>query len=86
MSALQRNCDKRSHMTHKMRKAWLENLFKQLLFVDLIKHFGSSSKIVNILGISLRGNYTTLCLLGARVIYIVKNRLPMLFTRLKQNR
>ena len=84
-SALQRNCDKRTKMSHGERKQFIRKLYQGDLFQRLIPYAQGSSRVVHILASWLKGRHTRLCLLGGRSIYIVKNQLPMVFAKVKQN-
>ncbi len=85
-SALQRNCDKRAGMTHNDRKRFVQELYQDALFQELISNAQGRGRVVQMLASWLRGRYTSLCLLGARGIYLIKNQLPMVFAKAKQNR
>lgn len=85
-SALQRNCDKRSGMKHRDRKAFLRSLYQDALFVELMPYAQGESRLVHTMGMCLNKRQTALCLAGGRLIFIVKTKLPMLFAKAKQNR
>ncbi len=85
-SALQRNCDKRAGLSHKGRKEFIQALYRDTLFKELIAHAQGNSRLVHMMAGWLKGHHTCLCLCGGRGIFIIKNRLPMLFARAKQNR
>lgn len=85
-SALQRNCDERSNMNHKERKAWLKNVFSEELFNEIIPCGKPDSKMLQIMLFNLKHKNTCICLAMGRTIYIVKNKLPMVFARIKQKR
>lgn len=85
-SALQRNCDPRSGMDGRQRKAFVQGLYEDPLFQELIPYAKGNSRIVRLLADWLRGQHTILCLWAGRGIYLVKNRLPMVFARAKQKR
>lgn len=86
ISGLQRNCDKQSAMDHKERKAWLEALYNDSLYNELIAHFKTDNTVLNILGKLLKSKNTGLALAAARFVYIVKTKMPIVFAKLKQNR
>ncbi len=80
-SALERNCDKRSKMSHKERK----NFFKEVLETERYKNLSNHMKgngYIGILAKILHTKSSLLCLGFARIIYIVKRYLPKLFTKL----
>lgn len=85
-SALQRNCDKRAGMTHNDRKQFMRELYQDSLFQELISNAQGSGWVVHMLAGWLKGRHTSLCLLGGRGIYLIKNQLPMVFAKAKQNR
>ena len=85
-SALQRNCDKRADMSHKDRKDFVRRLYQEELFRELIPYAQGNSRLVHMMAGWLKGRHTGLCLFGGRGIYIVKNKLPMIFAQAKQNR
>lgn len=80
-SALERNCDKRSEMPHKKRKAFFKEVLKTERYKNLSKHL-SGDGFIGILAKILRTRSSFLCLGVARIIYLVKRFLPKLFTRL----
>lgn len=87
LSALQRNCDKRSRMTHAMRYKWCRGLFGQGLFNELIPAArAKDSKALSVMLVFLRWKKTILCLAMGRTVYIIKNRLPILYSKLKSGR
>lgn len=85
-SALQRNCDERSRMKSKQRKNWMKAVFQEELFNALIPYGKPESKVLKIMIFGLQHKSVLLCVGLGRVIYIVKNKLPMLFSRVKQKR
>ena len=82
-SALQRNCDSRSKMTHKDRKNWLLNIFREELWIELSPYLTLNMSLQGILSRFLKMKNTFLCLMAGRFIYIVKEKLPMLFAKAK---
>lgn len=85
-SALQRNCDERSKMNHKKRKAWLKNVFAEELFNEIIPCGKPDSKMLQVMLLNLKHKNICICLILGRTIYIVKNKLPMVFSEIKQKR
>ena len=85
-SAVQRNCDKRSGMSHLSRRAWIIRLTQEPLVRELLPYAKSEGKLLSILIVMIRKKWISGILLIGRVIYICKNRLPMLFSVLKQKR
>lgn len=82
-SALQRNCDKRSKMNHKDRKEWLEKIFDEKLWLELSPQLTLNISLQGILSRLLKMRSTILCLSAGRFIYIVKEKLPMIFSKAK---
>lgn len=85
-SALQRNCDKRSNMSHKDRKEWLKNLFTSELFIDIVPSAEADSRMMKVLIRFLVQKSVFMILASSRVVFIVKNKMPTLFSRFRQNR
>lgn len=79
-SSLQRNCDPRMGMNHKKRKQFLSAAYETDLFKSLKNAMGGRG-LSGVMAACLRGKHTGLCLLIARAIYIIKNKLPMLFLK-----
>lgn len=73
-------------MSHADRKRFLAELYEQPLFNDLISFSHGSSRLVRLMAAWLKKHRTGLCLMGGRGIYIVKNKLPMVFAKAKQSR
>lgn len=85
-SAIQRNCDKRSGMSGKEQKKFIEDLFGTYLYQELIGYVSSENKIVKRLSSFLRNKNVNACYLTGKGIHLVKNKLPILFSKVKQNR
>lgn len=87
LSTLQRNCDKRSGMHHKQRKDWCKKLFRQELFQELIpKAKAKDSRVLQILIGFLRREQTAVCLMMGRAVYIIRNKLPVVYSKVKSGR
>lgn len=80
-SALERNCDKKSAMTHKQRKDFIEKVFGSDRYKKLSLHLCGGG-FIGIMARVLKTKSSLLCLLFARVIYLVKRFVPGLFRRL----
>ena len=80
-SALERNCDERSKMSHKDRKNFFKEVLETERFSKLSKHLKGDGYI-GILAKILKTKNRFFCLLVARVIFVVKRYLPKLFTKL----
>ncbi|MEG1835100.1 MAG: glycosyltransferase, partial [Oscillospiraceae bacterium] len=85
-SAIQRNCDKNANLNFSSRKQWIENQYTQNLFLELIPFTLPSSKIVKIMLFLLKKQYTFALLLMGRLMFFVKKKFPMVFSRIKQNK
>lgn len=85
-SAIQRNCDKNAKMNLRQRKVWIERLFEEELYHELIPYGKSESAVLKVMLKALKWENTIFCLALGRVIFILKNNLPMLFSKVKQNR
>lgn len=87
LSALQRNCDKRAKMTHGMRRRWCKEVFSQKLFQELIPDAGSDeSKTLQIALKMMKTKSVSLCLLMGRVIYIAREKMPLVYSKVKSGR
>lgn len=85
-SALQRNCDIRSEMSHKERKKWMKQVFQDEIFQKVIVYGNADSLILKIMIFLLQHRMTLSCVILGRIIFIVKNKLPMVFSIVKQKR
>ncbi len=85
-SALQRNCDVRAKMKFKDRKQWMKSVFYENVFNEIIPYGKPESSVLKIMISCLKNKRVYGCLILGRFIYIVKNKLPMLFAKVKQNR
>lgn len=85
-SALQRNCDKRAKMSFGGRRKWTKLLLEEPLVKELIPYAQSDGKLLEIMITLLKSRSISGITMLGRVIYICKNRLPMLFAVLKQKR
>ena len=84
-SALQRNCDGRSQMNGKARKKFLRSVFDDGLFKEL-SPFITAGGYAGILYRGLKKQRIGFCLLSARIIYIIKEKMPIVFAALKHRR
>ncbi|MBO4432932.1 MAG: glycosyltransferase family 2 protein [Clostridia bacterium] len=84
-SALQRNCDPRANMNGKARKAFLRDVFDGALFKELSPHIKISG-VAGVLYGALKRKSTLSCLSFGRIIYIIKDKLPIIFAAAKQKR
>ncbi len=86
LSAVQRNCDKRAKMSVKDRKDFIRELYKDELFLELVPYTHPQNAIVKLIVALLKKRSVVLLGLLGRVVYLVKNKMPMMFSRVKQNR
>ena len=84
-SALQRNCDRRSGMDRHARRSFLETVFKDELFKELNSFIGTGG-YAGILYGALKKQKTGLCLFYGRIIYIIKEKLQVIFAAAKQKK
>lgn len=87
LSALQRNCDKRSHMNCFVRYQWCKRVVKQPIYEELIPYARSkeSKTLAAALYIFRRGN-VPVCMLMGRIVYICKEKLPTIYSKVKSGR
>lgn len=85
-SALQRNCDRRARMNHYDRIQWIQNVMNKEIYKELIPYGESQSKVIKMMLCLLKQERKTACVFCGRLIFIIKNKLPMFFARVKQKR
>lgn len=85
-SAISRNCDKRAHMSHTDRKRWLEKVFADGLFCELISFAGAQSLAIRVMIALLQKRQLFGSLVFGRMLYIVQTYLKNTFNKLKQAR
>lgn len=87
LSALERNCDKRSGMNHALRYKWCRAVFAQGLFNELIPVARAKESLaLRIALVLFRYRRAMLCLMMGRGIYIVRKFLPMVYSKVKSGR
>lgn len=87
VSALERNCDRRSGMSHTRRYRWCRAVFCDGLFEDLIPSArAKDSKVLSIALVLLRWKKTMLCLMMGRGIHVIRGGMPMLYSKVKSGR
>lgn len=84
LSALQRNCDRRAHMCHRQRKEWLQVQYASTLYKTLIDFAAPENKLLGIFASLFRKKSVGMALMCARTVYIIKNKMPIVFAKLKQ--
>ena len=87
LSALQRNCDHRSHRNVFARYQWCKRVVKQPLYEELIPFARSkdSRTLAAALYIFRRKNVPA-CLLLGRIVYLCKEKLPTVYSKVKSGR
>ncbi|MEG2700541.1 MAG: glycosyltransferase family 2 protein [Hungatella sp.] len=87
LSALQRNCDPRAQMTYRRRYGWCKTLCSKELFKELIPSAkAKDSRALELLLWFLKRENKVMCLTMGRAVYIVKNKLPMVYSKVKSGR
>lgn len=87
LSAMERNCDKRSGMDHGDRRRWCRALFSDPLFGELIPQARArDSRALSVWLTLLRGKRPALCLAMGRTVYCAHSKLPMLYSKIKSGR
>lgn len=85
-SAIQRNCDSRAHMNCRDRRKWTARLLKEPLVAALIPYAYSDGRLLEVMIRILRSKNILLITALGRIIYVCKDRLPLVFSKLKQKR
>lgn len=87
LSALERNCDKRSEMTHAQRYKWCRSVFADGLFNELIPVARAKESLsLRIALVLFRWKRAILCLIMGRGIYVIRKFLPMVYSKIKSGR
>ncbi len=87
LSALERNCDKRSGMKYNDRKAFCRNVFGSALFYALIpKAQAQDSRALKIALTLMKSGNIALCLALGRIVHIIRSGMPMLYSKVKSER
>ena len=87
LSALERNCDRRTNMSMSDRFFWCKELFAQELFEILIP--GAKARDSRVLRIALsvlKMKNPVLCMMMGRGIHIIRTGLPTLYSKTKSER
>lgn len=85
-AGLLRQFDPRANSNGRKRREWLRQRYDSELFKRLMPLASPENRVVRIMGRLLQGQHTTLCLAAVRAMHVMRNSLPLLFSRLKQNR
>lgn len=86
LSALQRNCSRAAHMNTAQRRRWVQKQFKSKTYKKLKPFLYPDNRVLKLLAWAIRTEKPALCVFIGRGIYIVKEKCPGIFSRLKQNR
>lgn len=87
LSALERNYDKRAKMTVKERREFCRNIFKDGLFEELVmKGKASESRMLKIALRLMKSRNVTINLFFAYGIHIARQKLPVLYSKVKSGR
>lgn len=86
LSALQRNCSKAAKMSHLDRKNWIKKQFQSPTYQRMKASLYPDNRLLKLLAWGIRNEKIKFCLFMGRAIYIVKEKCPGIFSRLKQNR
>lgn len=85
-SALERNCDKRAEMNFIKRYQFVRQVYQSHIYQELLPYAKGEKLPVKVLLFTVKHKLTLCSLCLGRVIYVVKNKMPGLFLKLKQNR
>ena len=87
LSALERNCDPKSGMTGKDRRAFTNEILADPLFKDLVTVAeAKDSRMLKIALKVLNARSAFLCIGFGRCIHIVRTKLPMIYSKTKSER
>ena len=81
LSALVRNNDAKAHMTHRDKRNWVKKLYNDTTFRGLVNRCSPDSLVMKILRAFYKIKWTEGCLLMGKVVYIVKEKIPKLYTK-----
>ncbi|MDY3052147.1 MAG: glycosyltransferase family A protein [Ndongobacter sp.] len=86
VSALQRNCDARANMTRRDRRAFLQEVYASEPFQRLMPHAHSDSRALRLFIRQFRRKNLSLTLFLGHLVYLVRQKAPILFGKMKKNR
>lgn len=87
LSALQRNCDPRAEMCMRKRVYWCKKVFQERLYQELIPWAkANDSRALTLTLFFMKRKCLSGCLLLGRVVYMIKNKLPMIYSKVKSER
>lgn len=85
-SAIERNNEQKSHMSHHDKVFWMNHLFKSELYHRLSPYFQTGCDALGVMSFFLKRKQIHACLMTGNVIYFVKKKNPTLFAKVKQKR
>ena len=87
MSSIEQNTNPRSGMNHESRIAWLERLYQEPLFNELVTYAQAQDSTSLSICIQLLNDHNTPALLAlGRIIHVVRTRNTTLYTKVKSHR
>lgn len=87
LSALTRNFDKKSGMSRRVRRQFCKKIFADPLFGELVPWGKASDSRALKIALSVMKTKNVTCnLIFARMIYLVKTKLPVIFSKVKSGR
>ncbi|MBE5969360.1 MAG: glycosyltransferase family 2 protein [Lachnospiraceae bacterium] len=86
LSAISRNCDKRSGMDASGQRKWLENVFESPLFCKLSNYMNSDNPKLEKIVSAFKNKDISKSLRYGKMAYFVKTKCSKIFSKLKQNR
>lgn len=86
LSALQRNCSDAANMHFLDRRRWVKRQFESQIYRRLKPFLHPDNRLLKLLAWGIRTEKAVFCVLIGRGIYIIKEKYPNVFSRLKQNR
>jgi hypothetical protein len=85
-SAIERNNEPKSHMSHHDKVLWTNHLFESELYYRLSPYFQTGCDALGIMSSFLKRKQIRACLATGNVIYFIKKKHPALFAKVKQKR
>jgi len=86
LSALMRNCDKRSELTLAQRRNWVKKVSHTKLYREIVENQKINSKMLRMLKILMNNQAILGCLMMGRLMYLIKKTTPMIFALGKMKR
>ena len=85
-AGLQRCFDPRANMSGKDRRNWVENVYGSELYQQLMPYSHPQNRVLKVMSGLLKRKATGSVVAAGRTMFTVKNNLPLLFAKVKQNR